>query len=97
MPTNAGKLAEQVLYEPVKEYLSQKLNTHLVNHHLEITAQGAFSETLKRVLREDIVFSFLRTESPDLTGFVLRKNIDNRLATAKHVESYITVEVKTDI
>ncbi|GAH95239.1 unnamed protein product, partial [marine sediment metagenome] len=40
------------------------------------------------------VFSFLRTASPDLTGFVLKNGVDISTASRLDVESFITVEVK---
>lgn len=97
MGTDVQKPAEERLYEPVKEYLSRRLTTYPSNYyHLEITAHGTFSEQLKRVVQDDIVFSFLKRDRPDLTGFILRKNIDKNLATSRHVRSLITVEVKPD-
>ena len=85
---------EEELYKPVNEYLTQKLKTNHPNCYLEVTAHGTFSETLKRVVGQDIVFSFLKTESPDLTGFILRPAADVRFAGTKDVKSFMTVEVK---
>lgn len=95
MPVDIERLTEEELYEPVRQYISRRLNAYPARYHLEITSHGRFSETLKRLIPEDIVFSFLRTEFPDLTGFILRKNIEIRAATCKHVRSFIVVEVKT--
>lgn len=96
MDISTGKVRERALYEPVKKYLAQMLRKRFDSYHLEITARGTFSETLKRVVQQDIIFSFLKTEAPDLTGFTLRKNIDVRVATSRHIKNFITVEVKRD-
>jgi len=56
------------------------------NCHMEITAGGRFGETLKSVVRYDIIFSFLgKKASPDLAGFI---------RSEYGVKDYIIVEVK---
>ena len=56
------------------------------NRHLELTHTGKFSEKLKREVKDDIVFSFLKKRaSPDITGFLKGPFSDTQ---------FITVEVK---
>ena len=40
------------------------------SYHLELTSSGQFSDKLKREVHHDIVFSFLKQASPDITGFL---------------------------
>ena len=87
---------EKDLYEPIKAYLINMLKKNSSNHHLEITAQGNYGETIKHLVRHDIVFSFLKTASPDMIGFILKEGIDNTISRSSDVESFITVEVKPD-
>lgn len=87
-------MLEQELYEPIRRYLASLLQRSFDCHHLEVTANGAYSQTLRHFVRHDIVFSFLKTASPDLTGFVLKNGVDISLASSSDVESFITVEVK---
>ena len=87
-------MLEQDLYEPIRRYLASLLQRSFDCHHLEVTANGAYSQTLRHFVRNDIVFSFLKTASPDLTGFVLKNGVDISLASSSDVESFITVEVK---
>lgn len=89
-------LLEKDLYEPIKAYLDNMLAKNFSNHHLEITARGNYTETLKRLVRYDIIFSFLKTASPDITGFVLKEGVNKTIARSSDVESFITVEVKPD-
>lgn len=54
------------------------------SYHLELTFTGEFSNSLKREVHHDIVFSFLKRTSPDITGFL--KSIFGT--------DFITVEIK---
>lgn len=90
------KIAEKELYEPIRRYLIRELRRGFSNYHLEVTARGAYTETLKHLVRHDIVFSFLRKARPDLTGFVLKENADVNVASFSDVRFFITVEVKLD-
>ncbi len=87
-------LRERDLYEPVRAYLINMLKSKYNNYHLEITANGHYSETLKHVVHHDIVFSFLKTASPDLTGYILKRGVDPRATQSSDVQDFITVEVK---
>jgi hypothetical protein len=79
---------EQVLYKPVRDFLHSKFAAKFGNCYLEITAKGHFDEALKKAVRHDIIFAFLRKKaSPDLAGF-----IRNEFG----VKDFITVEVKLD-
>lgn len=90
------RFLEADLYKPIQGYLLNMLNRNFSNYHLEITARGNYSETVKHLVRHDIVFSFLKKASPDLTGFILKVGIDKATAHSSDVESFITVEVKPD-
>lgn len=87
-------MLEQDLYEPIRRYLASLLQRSFDCYHLEVTANGAYSQRLRHFVRHDIVFSFLKMASPDLTGFVLKNGVDISLASSLDVESFITVEVK---
>ena len=64
------KALEKELYEPVRKHLESKFKEVFEDCHLEITANGLFSDELKSVVQHDIVFSFLgKSASPDLAGF----------------------------
>lgn len=89
-------IQERDLYQPIKDYLTNRLSHEFDKFHIEITATGRYSETIKRVVRHDIIFSFLRTAHPDLTGFVLKEAVDISVARSSDVDSFITVEVKPD-
>ncbi|GAI50988.1 unnamed protein product, partial [marine sediment metagenome] len=66
----AKGVTEKELYEPIREFLHSKFLETFGNCHLEITANGHFSETIKMFVRHDIIFTFLkRRVSPDLAGF----------------------------
>jgi len=93
---NSSKTPEEELYEPVKKYLIRMLKRNFSNYHLEITARGTYSETLKHLVRHDIAFSFLQKAPPDLTGFVLKEGANARVARSSDVMGFITVEVKPD-
>lgn len=94
MPTSNERMREKELYEPVKRYLIGMLKRNFSNYHLEITDRGTYTETLKHVVRHDIVFSFLKEAPPDLVGFVLKEGAGGRVAHYSDVKCYITVEVK---
>ena len=79
---------ESQLYPLIQNELKEKfkqIKPLAGSYHLELTYTGKFSEKLKREVKDDIVFSFLKKRaSPDITGFL--KSI---LGT-----DFITVEVK---
>ena len=83
---------EEPLYKPVKNLLQNYLEIYMgleCKVHLEITANGKFSEELKEAL-DDRALSILRVErfSPDITGFLQKKDSSSR--------DLITVEIKPD-
>lgn len=79
-------LPEKSLYEPVAKHLHSAFSAKFGNCHLEITARGQFNESIKRVVRHDIIFGFLgRKASPDLVGFIRDEY---------GIKDYIVVEVK---
>jgi len=91
------KPRERDLYEPIKEYLTKSFTQKFGYCHLEITAEGVFSSTLKSVVRHDIIFYFLRKKAPDLAGFITRKQSEWVASFVPSiVQDYITVEVKKD-
>ena len=91
------KLLEADLYAPIKEYLAKSFTQKFGNCYLEITAKGAFSSTLKSIVRDDIIFYFLRREAPDLVGFIARKQSEWVSSSVPSiVQDYITVEIKRD-
>lgn len=94
MTTSNRRIPEEELYEPIRRYLVRMLKRRFSNTHLEITHRGNYSETLKHLVRHDIVFAFLQKALPDLTGFVLKDNVNVRVARSSDVRFYITVEVK---
>ena len=96
------KALEKGLYEPIRKYLESKFSSNFGYCYLEITANGHFSEGLKRLIRHDIVFSVLRRRvSPDLTGFATS---ELRLPGATEImgitlpisRDFITAEVKRE-
>lgn len=96
------KPLEKELYQPMREYLEIGFNKSSGHCHLEITADGNFSEKLKSVVRHNIVFSFLgKKASPDLAGFTVKDPI--RWATelflsvgSADIQDFITVEIKRE-
>lgn len=99
MPSRrSSKTAERELYEPIKEYLIEAFTEKFGNCHLEITANGVFSDRLQKVVRQDIIFAFLgKKASPDLTGFVHSKGSELVLAYSPSiVQDFITVEIKAE-
>lgn len=95
------KQRERKLYEPVKRALETIFSVHYIekkekyqhrptyvrNPHLEITASGKFSETLKREFNDEAL-NILNAERirPDIMGFVQKK--------PSSPKELITVEVK---
>ncbi|GAH97571.1 unnamed protein product, partial [marine sediment metagenome] len=78
---------EQELYQSTRAFLHLTFLKYFGNCHLEITAFGKFEEDLKKAIRHDIVFSFLkRGFSPDLAGFIEGEY---------GAEHFITVEIKS--
>jgi len=76
MTRTQSKTDESEYYEPVKSKIEElfraKYKDKINELHLEITANGKFSNKLKNKLGQyrDIIFFFLRSASPDVTGFV---------------------------
>jgi len=69
---------EATYYPLVKDWLAEILRAYFGdNFHLEITASGVFSGTLKARIPEhrEIIFSFLKEAAPDITGFVVKENM----------------------
>jgi hypothetical protein len=93
---------EAALYEPVKEYLISRFKTKFGGEcYLETTANGTFTEAIKKHIADNIIFSFLRKASPDLTGYTWRK--ESVLPTPPlsslityDVKDLITVEIKKE-
>ena len=83
---------EEPLYEPIKNLLQKQFEQSVEVEgkvHLEITANGRFSEELKEAL-DDRALSILRVErfSPDITGFLQKKDYRS--------QDLVTVEIKPD-
>ena len=94
---NSSKIAEKELYKPIKEYLGRAFTTKFGACYLQITAEGKFSELLKHVVRQDIIFSFLgKKASPDLAGFIPRGDVELEFASSADVQDFITVEIKRE-
>ena len=98
MTTNSSKRIEKELYEPIKEYLEKAFTEKFGNCYLETTADGSFSNTLKSVVRHDIIFSFLgKKAAPDLTGFIHTEGSKRIPAEEPSiVQDFITVEIKKE-
>ena len=95
MATNSNKTAEKELYEPIKKYLEKAFRQKFGNCYLETTAEGAFSNTIKSVVRHDIIFSFLgKKASPDLTGFIHGGGSKWVVLSMSSIKDFITVEIK---
>ena len=63
MAIDTDVLTEKELYEPIKEYLKVSFQEKVGNCYLEITADGIFKSTIERVVRHDIIFSFLNKKA----------------------------------
>lgn len=98
MTANSRKASEKELYEPIKEYLKGAFTQKFGNCILETTAEGNFSNTLKSVVRHDIIFFFLgKRASPDLTGFIPRESTKwDSSYVPSIVRDFITVEIKKE-
>lgn len=98
MTTNSRKALEKELYEPIKEYLKRVFTQKFGHCILETTAEGTFNDTLKSVVRHDIIFSFLgKKASPDLTGFIQREPAKwDPSYVPSIVKDFITVEIKKE-
>lgn len=96
MTTSYRKISEKELYEPIKRYLIEAFRKKFGNCYLEVTAKGIFNERLKRVVRDDIIFSFLgKKASPDLTGYIHRNGTNWTVVQSSYdIQDYITVEIK---
>ena len=81
-----GKM-EKEYYEALKASIGNLFVAKVGSVHLEITAHRRFTEELKSAIPRDreIIFSFLRSSAPDITGFVRRDY---------HVD-FIVLEFKT--
>ncbi len=68
----ASEKTEAKYYEPIKLSLEELFKKKFGNCHLEISAKGIFSNTLKQRISQftEIVFYFLQTNRPDIAGFV---------------------------
>lgn len=88
---------ERELYEPVRAYLAEVFAEKFGNCYLEITADGVFGSLLKKMVRHDIIFSYLRRKaSPDLTGFIHSRGSEVVVTYGPNiVKDFITVEIKS--
>lgn len=66
------KKEEKKYYPPIKDKMEELLNSRVSSVYLEITADKEFSDRLKNDIRPErnIIFNFLRTVRPDITGIV---------------------------
>lgn len=97
METVNGKGSEKELYEPIRGHLMAAFGDESHICHLEVTADGVFSHTLKSFVRHDIIFSFLgKKASPDLTGFITKKGPDVVIGSMSSIQDFITVEIKRE-
>ena len=95
MSVSNRETPEKELYEPIKKYLKKGFTQKFGRCHLEVTAEGSFSDILKRAVRNDIIFSFLgKKASPDLTGFTFTKPLDWSSWSSSDIQDFITVEIK---
>lgn len=90
------RMKEREMYKPVMEYLKEDFEHRFGNCHLEITANGVFSNLLKKLVTHDIIFTFLgKRASPDLTGFIHSHGKDLVIKYDRTViQDLITVEIK---
>jgi len=79
---------EKQYYGPLRASIENLFLQKVGSVHLEITAQRQFTQELKAAIPRDreIIFSFLRSSAPDITGFVRR---------GYHAD-FIVVEFKTE-
>lgn len=63
---------EKEYYPLIKTKIEELLNTRVSDFYLEITADKNFSEKLKNKIRPErnIIFNFLKSVRPDITGFI---------------------------
>lgn len=80
---------EESLYNGVKAGFERLFNNKFGNCHFEITAHGTFTAILKSKVPQslNIIFSFLKRNNPDVTGF-FHTNLDTN--------EFVTIEVKKD-
>lgn len=80
---------EKEWYKLIKKEMEELFKAKCDNVYLEITASGKFSGKLKSKIgtHRDIVFSFLKSASPDITSFVEQKGISR----------FIVVEFKKQV
>lgn len=90
-----GADLERKLYEKVKSEIQDRFQKKGFTCHIEVTADGQFTDYLKDQVKHDIVFTFIKRAkgsehaSPDLTGFT-------KIPTRDYIEDFITVEVKNE-
>lgn len=78
---------EKEYYCSIKNKLVEVFSSMNINCHLEITANGKFSEKIKSIIprNKDIIFGILKNKtSPDITGYV----------KGKHSSDFIVIEIK---
>lgn len=82
-------MKEREYYEIIRDRLTELLGSQPDSFHLEITADKRFSNILKEEIGQyrEIIFYFLRTAAPDITGFIKKQ----------YSTEFIVVEVKRDI
>ncbi len=90
-----SKADESEYYEPIKSKIEElfrvKYKEKINELYLEITANGKFSNKLKNKIGQyhDIILFFLRSASPDISGFVeIKDDYSN--------SGFIIVEVKRE-
>ena len=73
--TRPSRPKERDFYKPIKAKLEERLQEKAVNVYLEQTADTNFSETLKSAIPHghEIIFNFLRSSRPDMTGYLTNK------------------------
>lgn len=97
MTKGDAKITEKELYEPIKKYLRSAFSKKFGDCRLEVTADGVFSEVIRRVVRDDIVFSFLgKKASPDLVGYIPLEGRRWAAWFSSDIQDFITVEIKKD-
>lgn len=89
--TNHNNKLERDYYEPVKDWLDKILVEKFANHHLEVTANGVFSNVIQAQIADhrNLIFAFLKDAAPDITGFVKKEDSSSR--------EFVVVEVKNEL
>ena len=89
--TDQNRKLERDFYEPVKNWLDKILAEKFASHHLEVTANGSFSNIIQKQIADhrDLIFAFLKKDAaPDLTGFVKKTDSLSR--------EFLIVEMKNE-